>query len=262
MYLCKVRNIELVFVGITRTGLAGTLRNVGASRFRRVDGTVETRYYPADVMALSAYDVRGDALAYRVSPNDLQLFENHGIDTLWQIDLPLAANDFDLASILDVQLVVYYDGFFDPFLETKIAATLPKSGTATRTVSMRLTFPDELFYLKGRGDGQMLIDGSLFPRTQKNLVRKKSSLRVTGDAAAVNGLTLHVASAALPQPLVVKTDANGLADLPALNGKPAFDTLTISIKPEDNPALVHAQKLVLDGLADVQTYVEYGFDYR
>ena len=263
MYLCKVRNIELVFVGVTRTGLAGTLRNVGASRFRLPDGTVATRYYPADVMALSAYDVRGDALAYRVNPNDLQLFENHGIDTLWQIDLPLAANDFDLASILDVQLVLYYDGFFDPFLETKIAAALPKNGTATRTVSMRLTFPDELFFLKGRGEGQLPIDDSLFPRTQKNIVRKTTSLRATGDPAVAHGLTLHVASAALGKTFVVKTDAKtGAVDLPALNGKPAFDTLTITIKPEDNPTLVQAQKLTLDGLSDVQTYVEYTFDYR
>ena len=41
LYLCKIRNVELVFVGITgRDPIAGTLRNVGVSSFRRADGSV------------------------------------------------------------------------------------------------------------------------------------------------------------------------------------------------------------------------------
>ena len=67
-------------------------------------------------MALSQYDMRQDALAFRFSPNDLRLFENNGIATLWQLDLPPSANDFDFDEILDVQLVLYYDGFFSPAL--------------------------------------------------------------------------------------------------------------------------------------------------
>src|SRR5690606_26621117 len=34
-YLAKIRNVELLFVGITgATSIAGTLRNIGVSRFR------------------------------------------------------------------------------------------------------------------------------------------------------------------------------------------------------------------------------------
>ena len=95
--------------------------------------------YPSDVMALSQYEIRQDALAFRFNPNDLRLFENNGIDTLWQIDLPLNANDFDYRDILDIQLVLYYDGFFSPRLEQTIVAGLPKSGTASRAFSMRMS---------------------------------------------------------------------------------------------------------------------------
>jgi hypothetical protein len=269
LYLCKLRNVEMVFVGITRASVAGTLRNVGASRFKQADGTVVTRFYPADVMPLSDFDLRTDALAFRVTPNDLQLFENHGIDTLWQLDMPLSANDIDFSAVLDVQLTLYYDGFFNPLLEDKVKQALPKSGTASRITSLRLTFPDELFYLRGRGEAELVFDAGLFPQTQTNLERKTSSLRVSGDAAAGAGLTLHVSSKALGRELVVKTDANGLvagavaADpLGALIGQPMFDTLTIVIKPEDNPQLVAGGKLNLSGIADLMLAAEYGFDYR
>ncbi|MGC2407626.1 MAG: hypothetical protein WA431_14575, partial [Candidatus Cybelea sp.] len=269
MYLCKLRNVELVFVGITSANVAGTLRNVGASKFRQADGTVVTRLYPADVMPLSAYEIRQDALAFRVSPNDLQLFENHGIDTLWQLDLPLDANDLDFGSIIDVQLVLYYDGFFSADLEPTIKAGLPKSASATRVTSMRLTFPDELFYLRGQGSAQLIYDAALFPMTQTNLSRTKSSLRVLGDPATINGLTLHVTSAALGKEFVVKTDAGGQVagtastdPLFALNGHPVFDTLTIAVQAADNPQLVTAGKFVLTGLSDLMTYFEYTFDYR
>lgn len=269
MYLCKIRNVELVFVGVTQVNLAGSLRNVGASRVRQSDGSIVTRLYPADVMPLSAYEIRQDSLAFRVNPNDLQLFENNGIDTLWQLDMPLSANDIDFGSIIDVQLVLYYDGFFDPGLETTILAALPKSSGATRVTSMQLTFPDELFYLKGQGQAQLVYDATLFPMTQTNLKRTKSSVRVSGDAATMNGLTLRVTSAVLGTTFTVKTDANGVvagtvaADpLFGLNGNPVFDTLTIAILPEDNPTLVSAGKLNLNGLTDLLTYFEYTFDYR
>ena len=269
MYLCKIRNVELVFVGVTQVNLAGSLRNVGASRVRLSDGTVVTRLYPADVMPLSAYEFRQDALAFQVNPNDLQLFENNGIDTLWQLDMPLSANDIDFGSIIDVQLVLYYDGFFDSNLEATIIAGLPKSSSATRVTSMQLTFPDELFYLKSQGQAQLVYDDTLFPMTQTNLKRTKSSLRVSGNAATMNGLTLRVTSSVMGKTFTVKTDANGMvagtaaADpLFALNGNPVFDTLTIAILPADNPTLVNAGNLNLNGLSDLMTYFEYTFDYR
>ena len=48
----------------------------------------------------------------------------------WQLDLPPDANDFDFAEILDVHLVLYYDGFFDPTLEPQVRAALPTTGGA------------------------------------------------------------------------------------------------------------------------------------
>ena len=98
MHLCKIRNVELLLVGITSaTATGGTLRNVGVSRFRRADGSIVSRMYPGDVMPISQYDVRGDALLFRFNPNELRAFELNGIDALWQLDLPQSANGFELS---------------------------------------------------------------------------------------------------------------------------------------------------------------------
>jgi hypothetical protein len=267
LYLCKTRNVELQFVGIANATLAGMLRNGGVSSFRRPDGTVITRMYPADVMPLSVYELRQDALAFRVNPNELRLFENNGIETQWQIDLPRSANDFDYNDILDVQLVLYYDGFFSPALEQTIRAALPAGGSAARAISVGMLFPDELFYLKSNGEAQLVFDETLFPRNQLNLKRTKLTLKASGPAAA--NLTLNLASQNHAASLRVTTDANGQvagsapADpLGALRGEALLDTWTVRILAAENPALVAGGKLNLQGLSDLMVFFEYDFQYR
>ncbi len=271
LYLAKLRNVELVFVGITQaTSIAGTLRNVGVSRFRSSTGQVVERLYPADVMALSQFDLRQDALAFPVNPNDLRLFENNGIATSWQMELPPSANDFDFADILDVHLVLYYDGFYDPVLESQVRAALPAAGSASRAFPMSMMFPDELFYLKNQGEAELVFDGTMFPHSQKDLQRSRTVLKLTGDPATVQNVTIHlVADAVGPAGMTLKSDANGEIDdsaagspLAALRGKPMLDRLALSITAADNPQLVKDGALDLSGLRDVLLFTEYGFTYR
>ncbi|MCA9285598.1 MAG: hypothetical protein KDA22_10300 [Phycisphaerales bacterium] len=270
LYLAKIRNVELVFVGIAgATSIAGTLRNIGVSRFRRSDGTIVSRMYPADVMSLSQYEIRQDALAFRFNPNDLRLFENNGIDTLWQLDLPLDANDFDFNEILDVHLVLYYDGFFDPELEANIREALPATGSASRVFSMRLSFPDELFYLKNQGQAELLFEPIMFPRNQTELVRTTNTIKVTGDAQAIAGLTIRLTSDAVGGELVLETNADGEildtaagSPLATLKDKPMLDRWSVQIRAEDNPQLVADGTLDLGGIEDVLVFSEYAFGYR
>ena len=59
---------------------------------------------------------------------------------------------------------LYYDGFFDAALETQVRAALPTTGSASRAISMAMSFPDELFYLQNKGEGELTVDASMFPR--------------------------------------------------------------------------------------------------
>lgn len=270
LFLCKLQNVELLFVGIARaTSIAGTLRNVGVSKFRLENGSLVTRLYPSDVMPLSQYDIRQDALAFRFNPNDLRLFENNGIDTLWQLSLPLDANDFDFSEILDVQLVLYYDGFFSPSLESSVKAALPKSDTASRAFSMRFMFPDELFYLKSQGDAELVFDAGMFPRNQTKPIRSAVTLKVTGDPTVTAGLTLQLTSQELGSTLTVQTNAKGEINSTApgnplknLHDRSMFDLWTVKITAEENPTLVKNGVFDLKGILDILIFFEYRFDYR
>jgi hypothetical protein len=239
------------------------------SRFRRSDGTIVSRLYPADVMSLSQYEIRQDALAFRFNPNDLRLFENNGIDTLWQLDLPTDANDFDFNEILDVHLVLYYDGFFDPVLEANIREALPAIGSASRVFSMRLSFPDELFYLKNQGQAELLFEPTMFPRNQTELVRTANTIKVTGNPQAIAGLTIRLTSEAVGGELVLETNADGEvldsvagSPLATLKDQPMLDRWSLQIRAEDNPQLVENGVLNLGGIEDVLVFSEFAFSYR
>lgn len=267
LYLQKLQSVELVFVGLTGPGaIHGTLRNIGVSTFRNRSGSVRQQVYPSDVMPLSQYEIRNDALVFRTDPNSLRLFENNGIATMWQIDLPLDANDFDLSQILDVHFVLYFDAFHDAILESNVRAALPTTGSASRGTSLRFFFPDELFYLRNKGEAMFGFTADQFPNSQIGLTRTSTLLRLLGDAGLVGGLTLRLVSAAASTTFTVTTDGDGLVTGPALGGlvgQPVLDDWQIHILPEDNPGKLDGEgKMNLSGLEDVQIFQEYNFTYR
>jgi hypothetical protein len=263
-YLQKVKQVELLFVGLAGTeGVHGTLRNIGLSKFRRRDGTVVNQLYPADVMPLTDYDVRQDALVFQLSTNELRLFENNGIATVWQLEVPKHSNTFDLGQILDVQLVLYYDGFFDPALERSVVATLPAQGGGTRSFALRLNAPDELFYLRSQGQAQLALEAGLLPANQSDPQLQSYFLQARGTAAA--GLKLRADWAALGAGHLFELDANGNADGAAFagpTGRTLFDTVQFSVSAADNPQLVHDGVLDLSGLQDLALFVDYSYTFR
>jgi hypothetical protein len=221
------------------------------------------------VLPLSQYSLRQDALAFRFNPNDLRLFENNGIDTLWELSLPLGSNTFDFNELLDVHLLLYYDGFFSPTLESSITAALPTGGKASRGFSLRMWFPDELFYLKSKGEAELAFEAGMFPRNQTNLKRTDVTIKLSGEAAAVGGVKLRLDSQAHGAGLVLTTDAAGEVNdatagqpLRALRTEPMLDRWTITILAADNPQLVKNGALDLSGVRDLLVFFEYEFDYR
>lgn len=257
-YLQKVKQVELIFVGLNGTeGVHGTLRNIGLSQVRSKTGAIDNQIYPADVMPLSEYNIRQDAIVFQLDSKELRLFENNGVATMWQLDLPLSSNTFNMRNILDVELVVYYDGFHSQALENQIVAALPASGSASRGLSLKLYAPDELFYLKAQGNAEFAITPELFPANQINQVLKSYSLQALGDGVA--GLTVTVAYENLGQSHNFVLDAQGLAtqaDFAPPVGQSLFDSLSITIDPALNPGFD------LSDLQDLSLFVEYDFDYR
>ena len=235
------------------------------SRFRRADGSIVSRTYPADVMPISQYDVRGDALLFRFNPNELRAFELNGIDALWQLDLPQSANGFDLSDLLDAQLVLYYDGFFEPGLEAAVRAALPAGGGATRPISMALELPDELFFLKSNGSAEIEFSDAMFASTETSRERTNVVLKLVGEPATVGGLTLRLDLARARRPAHAHDRRDAVSSTrrcEPLSGEPVLDSWTLRITAEDNPDLVRDGALDLSGLRDVLVLLEYQFLYR
>jgi hypothetical protein len=267
LYLQKLQNVELVLIGLTGPGaIHGTLRNIGVSTFRDQSGSIRQQIYPSDVMPLSEYEIRSDALIFRTDPNTLRLFENNGIATMWQIDLPLDANDFDLTKILDVHLVLYIDAFHDTTLENSIKSSLPATGSASRGTSLRFFFPDELFYLRNKGEAQIHFTAEQFPNNQTSKMRTSIQLRLIGNSGLVDGLVMRLTSSAIGTTLSVTADSEGIVTgsaLGGLTGQPVIDEWQLHILPGDNPGKVDSQgELDLSSLEDVQIFQEYTFTYR
>ena len=82
-------------------------------------------------MALSQYDLRQDALAFLLQPQrPAPVREQRHRDHVPDRVTALNANDFDYSEILDVQLVLYYDGFFQPHRWSKQSKPRYPSKTA------------------------------------------------------------------------------------------------------------------------------------
>jgi hypothetical protein len=257
-YLQKVKQAEVVFVGLGGSeGVHGTLRNIGLSQFRTKSGAIVNQTYPADVMPLSEYNVRQDAIVFQLDSKELRLFENNGVATMWQLDLPLATSTFDLRQILDIQLVISYDGFFNAGLEQRILANMPASDSASRGISLRMYAPDEWFYLRSNGSAELQITPSLFPANHINQELSSYFIQARGDNVA--SLKLRVELAGRGDSHTFALDANGSVDgstFPAPINQSLFDTWTFTIDPADNP------DFDLAGLADLAVFIEYNFDYK
>jgi len=269
-YLHKVRNVELVLVGVSNgAGIHGTLRNIGVSSFRDATGAVRQLVYPADVLPLSDFDLRQDIVIFHPADDELRLFENNGLATMWRLDLPLGANEVDLSQLIDVQLVLSFDAFFDPALETSVRASLPAGGTAAKATSLKVFAPDELFYLRQQGSGQIPLSAADFPRAQTAKARTSSTLRLTGPASLVGGLTVRLTPAGGTE-LVVTTAADGTVTgatagdpLGPLLGADPATAIAVEVRAADNAAKpAHGDVVDLTDLTDLQLLQEYTFTYR
>ena len=266
-YLHKVRNVELVLVGVSNgAGIHGTLRNIGVSTFRDATGAVRQLVYPADVMPISDFDVRQDIVIFRPSDDELRLFENNGLSTMWRLDLPLGVNETDISQLIDVQLILSFDAFFDPALETAVKAGLPTTGTATKVTSLKVFAPDELFYLRQQGSGQVPLAAADFPRTQTNRARTSSTLRLTGPASLVGGLVVRLTPDGGSE-ITVTTAADGTlagaapADPlgPLIGGDPVT-AIAVRATAADNPGQpAQGDDVDLTALTDLQLLQEYTF---
>jgi hypothetical protein len=74
-------------------------------------------------------------------------FEDHGVDTTWELRLPKPANPIDYRTIADVLVTIEYSALHDEDYARQVRAALPTRMRGTLALSLREDFPDAWYAL-------------------------------------------------------------------------------------------------------------------
>lgn len=181
-YNCRIKNVELIIEGLLPPGgVSGTLSNGVYSVARLPSGYIPDtsslglhnwqivgeygdyrdilKPQEMESMVLSKYAEREDRFIYSPPPEQLGIFENTGVATLWTLHLPRSFNNFDLNTISDVKLVITFTAQHDAQLADMVRKeyldfrnTYPDSFATLTVYSARYQFPDAFYNFANAAD--------------------------------------------------------------------------------------------------------------
>ena len=146
----RVRTSVIALIPPTE-GIRATLSTPGTSRVVIGGDTfrnVVVRRDPETVGLSSPRDATGlFELVPDSQPELLLPFEGTGVDTVWRLELPKAANPFDYSTIADVLLTLEYTALNSFDYRQQVIQTLDPELSADRPFSFRQQFPDQWYDL-------------------------------------------------------------------------------------------------------------------
>jgi hypothetical protein len=203
---------------LTASGVAqpqGLLSNPGVSRVRQRHGGMQLALRAADALPVSGFRLRRDQGVFGLPGETLMSFEGSGIDTLWVLELPPAANPQGLDGLLDVELVFDLQAHYSAALHAADAAAGPTSVQRALVVSAAHHAPQTLAALRqGAGAVAFGFDlGGLCPAAETQRRLKQLAVLVAGVAGVDGQATLGSPQAPLSVPFAL-SDGIALSDLP------------------------------------------------
>lgn len=270
-YAQRVQEIELEIAGIVpSTGVNGTLRAGGFSRYRQENGDADIRVHTTDTLALSDYEERQDHIVFRADPEEYGLFEGHGVATTWHVDLPQRANTFDFSRIRDIRLVVYYEAKYDAGLAKEVESRQPLPGelSSAKDFKLRYDFPESWYAMLDDATMTFEITGDHMPKNQESFELDKLSL-VLETAEGVDASNVGL-SVSLPgsESVSVRTDGDGIVtgsgtSLGSVLPSSMIGEWEMSISPPEDGDLADGDGgLQADAIEQLLVLTEYGFQYR
>jgi tetratricopeptide (TPR) repeat protein len=259
-FLHRVQAVEVEVVGLLpREGVHGTLRNGGVSQYRTVDGNVRWRIQPPDTMLVSAYSPM-DAPSFRHRPEQLAVFEGAGLAGTWILDIPLATNDLDPATVVDVVLTFHFEALFDRELEAQVRAvpTPPEALRSSQVFSLRWDFPDRFFLWHSEGEVSLEIDRDWFPHHHAGPTVRLVAMQLLGQDGAAPPVVPLTLGAPGRDPVTVTPDGSGR--VPSTN--PALASLAGATVAGGWPFAAGADRAIREQVYDVLLFVEYDFTER
>lgn len=151
-YLRLIKRVRTSVIALIppSEGIRATLSTSGTSRVTTGgSGAFQTTVIsqgPQSV-ALTAPQNASGLFELDLQPEMLLPFEGIGVDTVWCLDLPKAANPFDYQTIADVLLTIEYTALASLDLRQQVIQTLPQAMSSDRPFSFRHQFADAWYDL-------------------------------------------------------------------------------------------------------------------
>lgn len=150
-YLRLIKRVRTSVVALVppNQGIRATLSNPGVSRVV-IGGdsfqTVRLTRDPESVALTSPSNATG-VFELDAQPELLLPFELSGVDSIWNLEMPKAANPFDYRTIADVLVTIEYTALSNGEYRHKVIQQLDRSVVASRSFSVRDQLPDQWYDL-------------------------------------------------------------------------------------------------------------------
>jgi hypothetical protein len=279
-YAGRITAVEVAVDGIVpASGISGTLENSGISAYRLPSAAVtpgnaglKFRVQPREVLVLSDYAIRNDALELPDDSRMMKIFQGAGVASSWTLSLPKGINDIDYGALTDVRITFYYKSRFDPALRDTVLAQLaarPGFTSRQRGIPLRWLYPDAFFQFQNTGRLDLSLAASDFPYDQRAPVLTDIGVQVATDRTVpAAGLKVALATPAHAATVMATLDANGGFSSAATNawaplvGGTAIGDYALVITAADNPTLVKNGALVLAPVITIGLLIGYSFTPR
>jgi len=198
-YMRQIKDVRVSVIALTPPveGIDATLRNTGVSRIVVEDQVFREKTIERDPETV-VLDRADDGTTERedrftLQPRKQELlrpFENSGVATEWELEMPKAANDFEYDTIADVQLTIEYSALESPTYRQQVIDRLPARRTVERSFSFHDNFSDAWYELNNASteDGTLSVtfetDREDFPSNLNRLEIEGAQLYLAGPTEA------------------------------------------------------------------------------
>jgi hypothetical protein len=150
-YLRLVKRVKVTLLALLPPvrGVRATLAASGISRTVVARGPFSTATLRRDPESISFTSPNNATGLFELEPESglLLPFEGMGVDTIWRLELPKAANPFDYNTIADVLFTIEYTALDSPEYREQVVRVLDRRFSSDRTFSIRNQYPDVWYAL-------------------------------------------------------------------------------------------------------------------
>ena len=275
-YLRLIRRVRLSVVALLPPthGIRATFTTSGISRVvvgGDVFHTIEVRRDPELIAFISSSNATG---LFELEPEGefLLPFESMGVDTIWELQLPKAANPFDYRTLADVLLTIEYTALNSWDYRQQVIQGLDPNVSSDRSFSFRDQFSDQWYDLHNlnqtgtpltvkfktlREDFPPNLDALSIQQVVMYFVRSSDAtyeaVEVSKFSFTADGSSDKVGGAAISIDDIISTRRGNASSWTAMLGKSPFGEWELSFP--DNPQM--RQLFAKEQFVDILLVISY-----